>query len=85
MSATDNIRQIQVFNGEFWKASILQQLLSEHGIFVTMGNELMSSIDSPVLGPSGFKEVSLKVSDVNEAQALELIDAFENSEPLDEE
>jgi hypothetical protein len=33
MSSPQTSTQIEVFSGEFWQASLMQQLLEEHGIF----------------------------------------------------
>lgn len=75
--------QIEVFSGEFWQASLMRQLLSEHDIFAYIGNELLSSIDPVIISTTVASHVTLKVSQADSQRALELIEEYNNSEPIE--
>ena len=84
MSSPQTSTQIEVFSGEFWQASLMQQLLEEHEIFSYMGNELLSSIDPVIVSTTVATHVSLKVSQADSEQAMTLIDEYNNSAPIEE-
>lgn len=84
MSSPQTSTQIEVFSGEFWQASLMQQLLEEHGIFSYMGNELLSSIDPVIVSTTVATHVSLKVSQADSDQAFVLIDEYNSSAPIEE-
>ena len=83
MSSQNISMQIEVFSGEFWQASLMRQLLEEHDIFAFIGNELLSSIDPVIISNTVVSHVSLKVSQADSARALELIEEYNNSEPIE--
>jgi hypothetical protein len=83
MSNTNNSMQVEVFSGEFWQASLMHQLLADHDIFSYVGNELLSSIDPVIISSTVVTHVSLKVSQLDSARALELIAEYDNSEPIE--
>ncbi|MBC7568049.1 MAG: hypothetical protein H7223_13915 [Pedobacter sp.] len=75
--------QVEVFSGEFWQASLMRQLLAEHDIFAYLGNELLSSIDPVIVSTTVASHVALKVSQADSHRALELIEEYNNSEPIE--
>jgi hypothetical protein len=83
MSTPNESMQIEVFSGEFWQASLMRQLLSEHDIFAFIGNELLSSIDPVIVSITVASHVTLKVSQADSQRALELIEEYNNSEPIE--
>lgn len=83
MSTPNTSMQIEVFSGEFWQASLMRQLLSEHDIFAYIGNELLSSIDPVIISTTVASHVTLKVSQADSQRALELIEEYNNSEPIE--
>jgi hypothetical protein len=83
MSTQNTSMQVEVFSGEFWKASLMRQLLSDHDIFAYLGNELLSSIDPVIVSTTVASHVSLKVSQADSQRALELIEEYNNSEPME--
>lgn len=83
MPEQNKISQTEVFSGEFWKVSLMKQLLEEHGIYAVMSNEFMSSIEPAALGSAYVNRVSLLVSRENYESALSLMEEY-NSDPLTE-
>jgi hypothetical protein len=83
MSTQNTSMQVEVFSGEFWKASLMRQLLADHDIFAYLGNELLSSIDPVIVSTTVASHVSLKVSQTDSQRALELIEEYNNSEPME--
>ena len=83
MSTQNTSMQVEVFSGEFWQASLIRQLLSDHDIFAYLGNELLSSIDPVIVSTTVVSHVSLKVSQADSQRALELIEEYNNSEPIE--
>lgn len=75
--------QVEVFSGEFWQASLMRQLLSEHDIYSFVSNELLSSIDPVIISTTVVSHVTLKVSQADSERALELIEEYNNSAPLE--
>ncbi|MEJ7560831.1 MAG: hypothetical protein WKF66_21145 [Pedobacter sp.] len=61
----------------------MRQLLSEHDIFAYIGNELLSSIDPVIISTTVASHVTLKVSQADSQRALELIEEYNNSEPIE--
>jgi putative signal transducing protein len=84
MSKQDKISQTEVFSGEFWQVSLIKQLLEEHGIYSVMSNEYMSIIEPAALGSAFVNRVNLLVSQENYQTSLNLIEEYNNSEPLAE-
>ena len=83
MSTQNTSMQVEVFSGEFWQASLMRQLLAEHDIFSYLGNELLSSIDPVIVSTTVASHVALKVSQADSQRALELIEEYNNSEPIE--
>jgi len=83
MSTQNTSMQVEVFSGEFWQASLMRQLLAEHDIFSYLGNELLSSIDPVIVSTTVASHVALKVSQADSHRALELIEEYNNSEPIE--
>lgn len=75
--------QVEVFSGEFWQASLMRQLLSEHDIYSFVSNELLSSIDPVIISNTVVSHVTLKVSQADSERAIELIEEYNNSAPLE--
>ncbi|EDM36053.1 hypothetical protein PBAL39_23637 [Pedobacter sp. BAL39] len=73
--------QIQVFDGDFWKGSLIRELLQDHNIYAAMTDEHMSSIDPAILGTQLVNQVALVVSQENYEQARSLIEEFNNAAP----
>ena len=75
--------QVEVFSGEFWQASLMLQLLAEHDIYSFVSNELLSSIDPVIISTTVASHVTLKVSQADSMRAMELIEEYNNSEPIE--
>lgn len=85
MNQQDQITQIEVFTGPLWKASLLQQLLSEFDIYAVINNELTSQIDTAITGATGLNEVILIVAIKNYEEAVKLIEEYNNNNTINEE
>jgi hypothetical protein len=84
MSQNGNIKLVEVFSGEQWQATMLQNVLIDSQIPAFLRNELMGQIEPWAVTAGGHQPVSVSVSSEDQEAALKLIEDFNNSEPLDE-
>lgn len=75
---------VEVFNGDYLNASLIQQLLQEHEIPSFLRNELMGSIEPFAVVAGGANPVSIEVSSTNYELANSLITEFNNAIPEEE-
>ena len=85
MESNNDIKLIEVFAGELWQATMIQNILEDNEIQVFLENELMGTIAPWRVVAGGFKPVKVVVSSLDYEQAIKLIEEFNNSEPLEEE
>ncbi|MDQ0965622.1 hypothetical protein QFZ20_001025 [Flavobacterium sp. W4I14] len=79
------IKLFQVFEGEFWQVSLMQQLLQEFSIPAFIRNEHMSCIDRSDIVAGGLNPVMLIVSENDYKRSIELIAEYNNNIPLEED
>lgn len=72
----DNDRMVVVFAGTTLDAGMIQSLLEEEGIPSFVQNELMGSIAPWQIAPGGVGAAKVLVSNLNEVQAIEVINNF---------
>ncbi|MEJ6979558.1 DUF2007 domain-containing protein [Pedobacter sp. P351] len=76
MSEQNNIKAVQVFAGEFWQASTIQQVLEGNSIQAFLENEHMGSIAPWRVEAGGFNPVKVIVSNNDYDLAIKLINEF---------
>ena len=84
MENQDNIKLVEVFAGEHWQATMIQNILEDNQIQAFLDNELMGTIAPWRVAAGGFNPVKVIVSNVNYALALKLIEEYNSSEALEE-
>jgi hypothetical protein len=85
MEKQNDIKLVEVFAGELWQATMIQNVLEDNQIQVFLENELMGTIAPWRVVAGGFNPVKVIVSSSDCEQAIKLIEEFNNSEPLDDE
>ncbi|MBC8054096.1 MAG: DUF2007 domain-containing protein [Sphingobacteriaceae bacterium] len=75
---------VEVFSGELWQVTMMQNILADNQIQSYLENSLMSTIEPWVVTAGGFKTVKLIVSDKDYAKSLNLIEEYNRSEPLED-
>lgn len=68
---------VEVYNGDFPSASLIQQLLEAHEIPAFLKNSLMGSIEPFAVTAGGANPVSIDVHPADFNQAMALIQEFE--------
>lgn len=76
MSEQNNIKPVQVFEGEYWQASTIQQVLEDNNIETFLENEYMASIAPWRIEPGGYNAVKVIISSNDYQSAIKLIDEF---------
>ncbi|WP_439881065.1 putative signal transducing protein [Pontibacter sp. MBLB2868] len=74
-------KPVQIFAGDFHRASIIKNMLENHGIYVFVQNEHMGSIAPWQVASGGFNPVKLIVSGLDSEQALRLLEEFNSDLP----
>ena len=85
MGNQNDIKLVEVFAGELWQATMVQNLLEDNQIQGFLENKLMGTIEPWVVSSGGFNPVKIIVSSADYEQSIKLIEEFNNSEPLEEE
>lgn len=85
MEIKDNIKLVEVYAGELWQATMIQNILEDNEIQAFLENELMSAIAPWRVAAGGFESAKVVVSSLDLEQAKKLIEEFNNSESLEEE
>nr|WP_294896734.1 DUF2007-related protein [uncultured Pedobacter sp.] len=85
MEKHNNIKPIEVFAGQLWQATMIQNILEDNGIQVFLENELMGTVAPWRVVAGGFNPVKVIVSNTDYEQAVKLIEEFNNNEILDNE
>ena len=85
MEKQNDIKLVEVFAGELWQATMVQNILEDNQIQAFLENELMGTIDPWIVVAGGFNPVKIIVSNLNYEPAIKLIEEFNNSKPLDDE
>lgn len=85
MQKGNDIKPVEVFAGELWQATMIQNILEDNQIQVFLENELMGTIAPWRVAAGGFNSVKVIVSSSDFEQAIKLIEEFNNSEPVDGE
>ncbi len=84
MEKQDDIKLVEVFAGEHWQATMIQNVLNENQIQAFLENELMGTIAPWRIAPGGFNPVKVIVANHDYELSLKLIEEFNNSTPLEE-
>ncbi len=71
--------RIQIFDGQYWEASLVQQLLEEQGIPSFLLNDLMSGIEAPAVTSSGLNPVSVTIWSDDFETSKKIIEAYKSS------
>lgn len=85
MEKQNYIKPVEVFAGELWQATMIQNILEDNQIQVFLENELMGTIAPWRVEAGGLNPVKVIVSNADFEQATKLIEEFNNSEPLEDE
>lgn len=85
MAQQQETKLVEVFAGELWQATMIQNVLEDNGVQVHLENALMGTIEPWMISAGGINPVKIIVSDVNLDRARKLIDEFNNSAPLETE
>ncbi|NEU09960.1 DUF2007 domain-containing protein [Flavihumibacter sp. R14] len=85
MEKENDIKLIEVFAGELWQSTMIQNILEDNQIQVSLENELMGTIAPWRVVASGFNPVKVIVSSSDYEQAVKLIQEYNSSEPLEDE
>jgi hypothetical protein len=80
-----DIKMVEVFAGELWQATMIQNVLEDSQINAFVENKLMGTLEPWVVSAGGVNPNKVIVSSVDYEQAIKLIEEFNNSEPLEEE
>ena len=75
---------VEVFAGELWQATMIQNILEGNQIQAFINNALMGTIEPWVITAGGYKPVKVIVAEQDVELALKLIDEFNQSQPADE-
>lgn len=70
---------VEVFNGDYWQGSVVQQLLLEYGIESFLKNKLMGSLEPFAVIAGGANPVSIEVLSDDYEAAIKLISEFDNA------
>lgn len=70
---------VEVFNGDYWQGSVVQQLLLEYGIESFLKNKLMGSLEPFAVIAGGANPVSIEVLSDDFETATGLIEEFNNA------
>lgn len=84
MNHNDRTNFIKVYSGEYWKCSLIQQLLLEHEIPSLLRNEFMGIIEPFAVVAGGANPLSIEVSSNNYELALSLIKESNHAIPEEE-
>jgi len=84
MKKQDDLKLMEVFAGELWKATMLKNVLEDNNIEVFLQNSLMGVIEPWVVSPGGFEPVKVVVSSEDYEKALALVEEYNNSKPITE-
>ena len=84
MENKDNIKLVEVFSGELWQATMIQNILEDNQIQAFIENGLMGTIEPWVVSAGGFNPFKVIVSNLNYELSLKLIEEYNNSESIDE-
>jgi len=85
MENPNEIKLVEVFAGELWQSTMIQNILEDNQIQAFLENELMGTIAPWRVVAGGFNPVKVIVSSLNYEQATKLIEEFNNSKPLEDE
>ena len=85
MEQKDNIRLVQVFAGEYWKTSMIKNILEDNDIQVYLENEYMGSIAPWRIEAGGFNPFKVIVSSLDYDAAMKLIEEFNSNDPQEED
>jgi hypothetical protein len=84
MEKQNDIKLVEVFAGELWQATMIQNILEDNQIQAFLENELMGTIAPWRVVAGGFNPVKVIVSSTNQELSLKLIEEYNSSEPLDD-
>ena len=85
MRAQDEIKLVEVFAGELWQSTMVQNILEDNQINTFLENELMGTVAPWRVVSGGFNPVKVMVSNANYDKAIKIIEEFNESEPLSDE
>lgn len=84
MKKQDDIKLVEVFAGEHWQATMIQNILIDNQIQAFLENGLMGNIEPWVVSSGGFNPVKVVISNQDYELSVKLIEEFKNS-PSEEE
>ena len=83
MENTNNTKLVEVFAGQLWEATMIQNILEDNQIQTSLENTLMSTIEPWAVSAGGVNPVKVIVSDQDYDQSMKLIEEYNNSEQVD--
>jgi hypothetical protein len=81
---SDDIKLVDVFAGEYWKAEMIKQLLEDNNIPAFLNNQYLGTVAPYLADLGGMPNIKVMVNQNFQQQAWKLIDEFNNSRPMDE-
>lgn len=84
MNKQDKLSLMEVFAGELWKATMIKNVLEDNNIQAFLENSLMGVLEPWVVSPGGYGPVKVVVSNIDYDKAIQLIEEFNQSEPIKE-
>ena len=83
MGNQNELKLVEVFAGELWQATMIQNILEDNQIQAFLENELMGTIAPWRVSAGGFNPVQVNISSLDYDKAMKLIEEFNNNEPLE--
>lgn len=80
----NEIKLVEVFSGQLWQATMIQNILEDNQINVFLENELMGTVAPWRVSAGGFNPVKVIVSSADYDQAIKIIEDFNKSEPIND-
>lgn len=84
MEKQNDIKLVEVFAGELWQATMIQNVLEDNQIHAFIDNKLMGTLEPWVVSAGGFNPIKVIVSSADHEQAIKLIEEFNNNQPVEE-
>jgi nicotinic acid phosphoribosyltransferase len=85
MKAQDGIKLVEVFAGELWQSTMVQNILEDNQINAFLENELMGTVAPWRVSSGGFNPVKVMVSNTDYDKAIKIIEEFNESEPVSDD
>ena len=82
MKLQEDTKLIEVFAGELWQATMIQNILEDNDIQALLQNSLMGTLEPWVVSSGGFCPVKVIVTSNDYDLSIKLINEFNSSESI---